>query len=293
MIGFALVAVGYLVGSQLTRALERRGVKAGLCRLIRLGSAVAGGVAGLLVWRATEPGGVFALTTNVSDTLHKPLGFIGDLVAAALFVVTLLAIGLGIIVTAIVVTTLLASALAFVLGVRRGSGNYGHGHVDGASLPSRRGPRGPAVTSRREWRTAVGGYGQAVATAVDSQLPSPVDVEITLCGSHPEHLHLAADGVLADWDTFEGWSAMTLRGRHWYGDALVPPPEKIARWLRDVGTQPHLGVGWPREWYATGEVESVRQAQRGALAQLAALAASHNRPAPPSTPVVSKGAVHD
>jgi hypothetical protein len=275
MIGFALVTVGYLVGRWMVRRLTQRGVRPRIRQVAGLGSVVAGAVAGFAVWWEVGPDGVFVLFTVMSDGLHRPLGTLGDLLTAALFAVTVMAVAIGIIVAALLVMSALRSILALAFGNRVRTGEGGKGATVELPSPSRRGAgtMRPAGGSR-VWRDTTANYGLAVAAAVEQQVPG--SVEVWLCGAPPEHLHLTADGVVADWDAFEGWSVMTLRGRHWYGDALLPPAEEISHWLQEVGQQPHLGIGWPREWYATGEVEAARRAQCGALAKLAALATSRH-----------------
>jgi hypothetical protein len=288
MIGFALVTVGYLVGRWVVRMLTQRGVRPRVRQLAGLGSVVAGVVAGFAVWREAGPDDAFALFAAVSDGLHRPLGTLGDLLTAAAFAVTLLAVGIGIIVSALLILCALGSILALAFGNRMRVEGGDQGVTVGFDSSSRRsaGTMFPA-TGNRMWRATTASYGRAVAAALEQQVTG--SVEVWLCGTAPEHLHLAADGVVADWDTFEGWSAMTLRGRHWYGDALVPPPEEISPWLREVGRQSHVGIGWPREWYATGEVQAGRQAQRDALAQLVALSTSQHRCDMPTNASVSVG----
>jgi hypothetical protein len=286
MIGFAFVTVGYLVGRWLVRMLAQRGVRPRTRLVAGWSSVVAGAFAGFTAWREAGSDGVFALFTAVSDALHRPLGTLGDLLTAALFAVTVLAVGIGIIVSALLVICVLGSILALAFGNRRRMEGGDQGVTVGFVSSSRpdAGAMPPAAGSRM-WRATTTSYGRAVAAALEQQVPG--SVEVRLCGTAPEHLHLTAEGVVADWDIFDGWSAMTLRGRHWYGDALVPPPDEISPWLREVGQQPYLGIGWPREWYATGEVEAGRTAQRDAVAQLAAISTSRRRCDLPADSVVS------
>lgn len=272
MITFSLVALGHLLGRRAMTVLKRRGAGSRTQTLALLGALTAGTAAGIALWRATAADGVISLFMDLSDALHQTLGALGDGLVASLFVLMMLGIVYGICISAVVVIQLLGTALA--LGLRRGE----------PSVEEPGGVEAFAESAEHEiWEDATADYGQAVAAAIHARHPGMIRVAV--CGTAPFHLHVVGEDIVAAWDIVEGWSARTLRGRHWYTAALVPPPEDIAEWLRAVGNRPALGSGWPREWYSSGEVDAVLQARRDILVRLASVASSHRRYTELPTPV--------
>ncbi|CAL9677682.1 hypothetical protein SUDANB95_08009 (plasmid) [Actinosynnema sp. ALI-1.44] len=224
MIAFALVAVGYLVGCRVRSVVRHRGHGHRWQQAALLGSVLAGGVSGVAAWRATANTEYAIMLADLQQLLHPMLGDLADALLALLVILVLVGVFYGVCVS--------AAFLVLVLGL-----------LFGALVGSERDPdprRGPErEETARE--IAVSAYGGAVAKELHHRLGKPVRLE--LCRTEHPHVHLEAEGVAARWDDVGGWSANTLRGRHWYPHDLVPGPGRIALWLSRVGTAPRLGVG--------------------------------------------------
>jgi hypothetical protein len=248
MIGFAFVALGYLLGRRAAAALRHRGAGLRQQGLAQFGGAVAGAAAGIAVWRATADLGPEQLLLDVYDGLHSAFGDAAGLVTAALLILAVIGVLYGVCLTAALVVLFLGELLLAVLPRRHPHPDddvdddpawlFGH-HTDVID-------RGGRVVIRSPWRTATSSYGRAVAAEIHAHTAGPVQVDV--CGITDCHLHLDAEGIAAQWNSVEGWSAMTLRGRHWYPTGLVPVPAEIATWLLAVGNEPRLGVGHARRW---------------------------------------------
>lgn len=248
MIGFAFVALGYLLGRRAAAVLRHRGAGLSKQGLAQFGGAVVGAAAGIAVWRATADLGAEQLLLDVYDGLHSVLGDAAGLVTAALLILVVIGVLYGICLTAALVVLLVGELLLAVLprrvprAVDEADDDpvwlFGH-HTDVVD-------RGGRVVVRSPWRTATSSYGRAVAAEVHARTTGPVQLDV--CGVTDCHLHLDAEGVAAEWNSVEGWSAMTLRGRHWYPAGLIPGPAEIARWLCAVGNEPRFGVGQPQSW---------------------------------------------
>lgn len=266
MIVFAFVVLGFVAGFHVVRTFDAGTARTRRQELGVLGLLAAAAALGWLAWIESRSESAFSFVAGVFDDLHQVLGAAGDVVAATVLVISVVAVALGILVMA--VSMLAIAGIAFLAAaafVRALTGAAADDPTRFSEL------RGSGVT-RREWQEGVARYGRAVGAALVPQAIGPVSLRV--CGSHPAHLHLVYDHVLcvrvrADWGVHDGWSVRVGSERHHFGRELLPAPAEISRWLRAVADANAVrpGVAWPREWHASGEAEAIRQAVKRAQAR--------------------------
>lgn len=247
MLVFGLIAVGYLIGRWVATLLRRHHAERRARYTAVLGGIAAGAATGLAVWQLTPEITADQAVRLALQVLRPSLGDAAPYAVAVLVAATMAAILYGICITAAIIALTVAGILVVLLTP--------NSTILAAVLDEK--PDEPADHSGHAeagcsaWRAAARAYGQAVASHITTTRSRPV--RLTVCETGPCHLHLTGEGIAADWDGIDGWSAMTLRGRHWYPTTLVPEPGAIAEWLCEVGSTPRLGIGNPPSWRSPDE----------------------------------------
>ncbi|WP_336159874.1 hypothetical protein [Amycolatopsis sp. VC5-11] len=270
MIVFAFVVLGFLAGFHVVRTLGAGKARTRSQELGLLGLLAAGAALGWLAWIDSRSEGAFTFVSSVFDDLHQVMGAVGDVVAAAMLIVTVVAVALGILAVAASAVAIAAVACAMAAAFWQALAD-----AETSGRPpwfsELYGSRN-AVVSPPAWEAGVLRYGRAAASALGRQAIGPVRLRV--CGPHPAHLHIVYDHLVcvrvqADWDVYEGWSVRVGRERHRFGPALLPAPAEISRWVWRVASAyaARPGLSRPREWHAAGEAEAIRQAVERALAR--------------------------
>ncbi|WP_406639225.1 hypothetical protein [Amycolatopsis sp. WGS_07] len=262
MVVFAFVVLGFVAGYHVVRTFDAGKDRTRAQELGVLGLLATAAALGWLAWLDSRSEGTFTFVSAVFDDLHQVAGVLGDIVAAAVLLVTVITVALGFL--AMAASVLALPAIVFLVCaafLRALSGP----DADRPAWFSELYGSGDAGVSPRNWEAGVRRYGGAVAAGLAPQAVGRLSLRV--CGPHPAHLHISYDHVLcgrvrAHWDVVGGWSASVGRRQYRFGRELVPAPAEVGRWLWavTVASSVRHGIAWPREWHAGGEAEAIRQA---------------------------------